>query len=275
MVFLHIPKTAGSSFNFILENSFGIRACHTNHTKKKNFDRTDLDIARKLFPGLKCITGHNLINPLSLSAPNAFYMTFLREPVARVISRYVDSVLKGDNRRTFEECVRTDPRFQDVQVSFMAGERNLGRAKLFLEKCGFVGLTEKFELSLCLLDRLSPYKLNLKYKRRRVTAENSMKAAIEKDERLLELAREHNRLDLELYSFAVSEVFPKLCEKAGLKPSDTVQSYEGHRTEVHFKFLAFSLYNMLFYRQLCKLIYRRKFSSGQAARMLSTHGPAS
>ena len=89
-----------------------------------------------------------------------------------------------------------------------------------------------------------------------------MRRAIEKDKGLLDLAREHNRLDLELYSFAADEILPKLCEKAGLKPSDTVRSCEaeGEESEV-------DLYNMLFYRQLCKLIYCRKFHSGQAVRM--------
>ena len=28
IVFLHIPKTAGSTFQFILENTFGLSACH-------------------------------------------------------------------------------------------------------------------------------------------------------------------------------------------------------------------------------------------------------
>lgn len=48
IVFLHIPKTAGSTFQFILENSFGISACHTNHTKKERFTRSDFDLAREI-----------------------------------------------------------------------------------------------------------------------------------------------------------------------------------------------------------------------------------
>jgi hypothetical protein len=89
IVFLHIPKTAGSTFNFILENSFGIRACHSNHTRKKVFEQADLDFARKVFPGLRSVSGHNLVDPLRLKAPKAYFVTFLREPIARVVSRYV------------------------------------------------------------------------------------------------------------------------------------------------------------------------------------------
>jgi len=63
---------------------FGVFACHTNHIKKPIFGQADLDFARKMFPGLRSIAGHNLIDPLSLSVPDPFYLTFLREPVARV-----------------------------------------------------------------------------------------------------------------------------------------------------------------------------------------------
>jgi hypothetical protein len=267
LVFLHIPKTAGSTFNFILENSFGVSACHTNHTKKPIFDQSDFDLARKLFPFLRSISGHNLIDPLSLSVPDPFYMTFLREPVARVISQYRDSQTLGQNRKTFEESVRADEQYENLHVKLMAGERNLDKAKRFLEKCGFVGLTEKFDLSLHVLSRLSPCRLNLKYKRRRVTPRGSSKATLESDNRLVELAREYNKLDLALYAFAVDEIFPKLCEKAGMRPSDEVASYDHYSSEIHPKFLAFSLYNMLFYRQLCKLLYRRKLRVGEVERV--------
>ena len=35
---------------------------------------------------------------------------------------------------------------KDLQVKLMAGERNLDKAKRYLEKCRFIGLTEKFEV---------------------------------------------------------------------------------------------------------------------------------
>lgn len=267
IVFLHIPKTGGSSFNFILENSFGLRACHTNHTKKKVFDQGDLTLAMKLFPGLRSISGHNLGDPLRLQPPDPFYMTFVREPIARVLSRYQDSVIKGTNRLSFEQSLKEYPGFRNLQVRLMAGEEGLDKAKRFLEKCSFVGVTEKFDLSLHVLERLSPYKLNLRYKRRRVTPPNPMKAEVTQNPRLMELAREHNRLDLELYDFAVKEVFPRHCAQAGYQPEDKVPSFEYYRSEAQPKFIAFSLYNMLFYRQLCKLIYGPKLRSGEIERL--------
>jgi hypothetical protein len=251
IVFLHIPKTAGSTFQFILENTFGVFACHTDHTKKPLFDQADFDFARKMFPGLRSIAGHNLIDPLSLSIPNPYYVTFLREPVARVFSHYQESVM-GGNRRTFEEELPRNEELENLHVKKMAGGRNLDRAKRFLKTCGFVGLTERFELSLHVLERLGPCPLNLNYKRRRVAPDNRIRKSLENDPRLVEMAREYNRLDLELYDFAVNEIFPKLCARAGFGPADQVASHDHYASEIRWKYLLGHFYNMSFYRQICK-----------------------
>jgi hypothetical protein len=256
IVFLHLPKTGGSTFQFILENTFGISACHSNHTKKPAFEPADLAFARKIFPRLRSIAGHNLIDPLEISPPDPFYITFLREPIARVISQYQDSVVSARNPRTFEQSLLIDDSLENLQVKLLAGGRNLDKAKKFLEKCAFVGLTEKFDLSLHILDQLSPFKLNLNYKRRRVTP-CAIKRALKCDNRLIEMARERNHLDLELYSFAATEIFPALCEKTGCTPSTQVRSYEKYSHEIKFRFMACNLFNMCLYRQLCKL--RRRF----------------
>src|SRR5450759_4145059 len=191
IVFLHIPKTAGSTFQFIIANRFGVSACHTNHTKKKVFGQADFDFAKKFFLRLRSIAGHNLIDPLNISIPNPFYMTFLREPVARVFSQYQDSVIGGGNQLSFEECMRTVEIYENLQVKLIAGGRNLDKAKFFLERCDFVGLTEKFDLSLAVLKQVAPCKLNLNYKKRRFHRDNSIKRSLEKDDRMKDIAREH------------------------------------------------------------------------------------
>jgi len=262
IVFLHVHKTAGSTFQFILENSLGIAACHTNHAKKPVFGQADLEFARKVFPGLRSIAGHNLIDPLSLSVPDPCYMTFLREPVARVFSRYQGSVVNAQNKMSFEESLRKNDDLENWHVRMMAGGRDLDKAKRFLEKCRFVGLTEKFDLSLHVLERLSPVKLNLNYNRRRVISDNSIKQALERDSRAIEMAREYNKLDLELYAFGVNEIFPKLCAQAGFKPTDKVASYDKYASEVKWKYVLSHFYNMVFYRQLCKA--RNKYFSRPA-----------
>src|SRR5215471_17511562 len=98
IVFQHIPKTGGTTFRFILENNFGISNCHSNQARKDVFTQADLNRARKIFPWMRSIGGHNLLDPVSLSMPDPFYITFLREPITRVISRYQDGATRRGNR---------------------------------------------------------------------------------------------------------------------------------------------------------------------------------
>lgn len=256
IVFLHIPKTAGSTFQFILENTFGISGCHTNHTKQAVFRQDDFEFARKFFPRMKSLAGHNLVDPLSLNVPRAFHMTFLREPVARVFSHYQDMMVADGKTWMFEEFMRQSEVAENLHVKLMAGERNLDKAKRYLERCDFVGLTEKFDLSLHILGKLSPYPLNLHYLRRRTAATNALRKPIASDPHMIELARERNQLDLALYDFAAQEIFPKFCAKAGFTPDSKVTSFDTYTNDRHLRYRFCHLYNLLIYRQLGKLRHR-------------------
>lgn len=256
--FLHIPKTAGTTFQFILENSFGINHCHLGHLGNKVADQRDLDFARNLFPWMRSVAGHNLADPMRFSAPDPFYITFLREPVARVFSHYQDDVRRGKKTITFEQMLQSDPVLENIQVKRLAGKADLGRAKLVLEKFSFIGLTEKFDLSLHLLEKICPAKLNLNYKRKVTARDNSIKNALENDSRLVDMTREKNRLDAELYDFAAKEIFPKFCAQTGFSPADKVASFDKYTSELRPNFLLHRLYNQTFFRQVCKLYKKRR-----------------
>jgi hypothetical protein len=78
------------------------------------------------------------------------------------------------------------------------------------------------------------------------------------------MTREYNKLDLELYSFAVNEIFPKMCAKAGLNPANKVASHDHYTSEIKWKYLLCHFYNMSFYRQVCK-VHNRHFSASVPA----------
>ncbi|MDD5138671.1 MAG: sulfotransferase family 2 domain-containing protein [Verrucomicrobiales bacterium] len=256
IVFLHIHKTGGTTFRSILEKNFSAACCHTNQTRREQFCQEDLEFAKKVFPRLQAITGHNIVDPLRFSVPDPFYATFLREPVARVISHYQDSVLRGPTRVSFEENIKTNTRLNNWQVKMLAGGENLDKAKRFLERCSFVGLTEKFNLSLHVFGKVAPCPMDLRYKRLIVAKDNAIQKGLLADPRMLDLAREHNRLDLELYAFALNEIFPKLCQKAEANPADTVSSYEVSANNRQLKFRFSRIYNKVWFRQIYKVRHR-------------------
>ena len=258
LFFLHIPKTAGTTFQFILENSLGISHCHLGHLGKEVVDQRDVDFTRRMFPWLRSLAGENLVDPLRFSVPDPFYITFLREPLARVFSHYQDNVLRGGRTLTFEQMLANEEVLENLQVRRLAGKADLGRAKMVLEKFHFVGLTEKFDLSLHMLDKICPCRLNFNYKRKVTARDNSIKKSLENDPRIVDMTREKNRLDLELYDFAVKEIFPKFLAQTGFSPTDKVASFDRYQSEIHPNFLLHRLYNQTFYRNVCKVYKRRR-----------------
>lgn len=236
----------------MLENTFGVSHCNAFHNRRKVFTKEDLAFARRIFPRLRSVSGTNLVDPLELGAPDPFFVTFTREPVARVFSHYQHMARSG-MRNPFEEVVRTDGLLQNLNVKVLAGgKEDLGKAKSFMEKCDFVGFTEKFDLSLHILGKLSPYKLNLTYMKKQIAPDNTVKKNLEADARAVEMAREFNRLDLELYSFALSEIFPRMCAKAGVDPSEKVESHAVLSDGLSLRFQMSGFYNKVF-RQIYKV----------------------
>lgn len=258
LIFLHIPKTAGTTFQYILENSLGMTHCHLGHLGKEVVDQRDIDFTRKMFPWLRSIAGENLVDPLHVSVPDPFYITFLRDPVARVFSHYQDDVLRGGKKIPFEEMLLKDDVLTNKSVKSLAGSEDLDRAKMVLEKFHFVGLTERFDLSLHILQKICPIRLNYNYKRKVTARDNSIKKSLENDSRIVDMVREKNKLAIQLHEFAVKEIFPKFCAQTGFSPTDKVVSFDKFKGEIRPNFLLHRLYNQTFFRNICKVYNKRR-----------------
>lgn len=88
VAFQHIPKTAGSSFRRMLESMVPRR-----ETCTQGF--ADADIRRiepGKFAGYRLVCGHITIDLLVDLLPDAEWLTFLRDPVERVVSHHANAV---------------------------------------------------------------------------------------------------------------------------------------------------------------------------------------
>ncbi len=105
LVHVHIPKTAGTSFNKLLEQTFGER--HLNcHSPQPGFEYSPEAFAQILWehPGLVSISSHSFrCFPHTVADRIPLYVCFLRQPLNRLISNM--AYIK-ENLHAFPEPVK-------------------------------------------------------------------------------------------------------------------------------------------------------------------------
>ena len=143
----------------------------------------------------------------------ATYITMLREPVARFLSSYyfilrrplhpLHRKLKRE-RLEVEDYLRLIPHRHNFQCRLIAGVEDkviddgplLEMAKEHLAKSfSVVGICERFEESLMLIAKTFGWEVPF-YENRKVSKNRSRV-----DQKAIDMIREHDRLDLELYEF--------------------------------------------------------------------------
>jgi hypothetical protein len=156
LFFLHIPKTAGTTFRIILETKYSPQTiCPAYY---------DAELAQmRDFSPYRLIRGHITYDQLRRSLPDLPVMiTMLRDPVARFLSQYAyvnpnHSEYKFIKDLSFEEYVFSEnPRLKTFmtnrhtqQLTDASGEVAVALERL--KHFAFVGLTERFNDSLLLL----------------------------------------------------------------------------------------------------------------------------
>lgn len=215
LIFLHIPKTAGTTLNRIIEWQYnpvsiftvdpkGIRATIARFKTFSDERRRRLQVVR----------GHLLYGIHEFLPQGATYITMLRDPVARLLSTYsfilrrplhpLHRKLKS-GRLGVEDLIRMTPHRQNLQCRFISGigtdgicdDQVLEVAKENLTRAfRVVGLCERFQESLWLMMASFGWKVPF-YENRKVA---KVRPSIEPN--VINVIREHNRFDLELYDFA-------------------------------------------------------------------------
>ena len=259
VAFVHIQKTAGTSFKFILKHSFGTSHCDVNPVDPAAgsiFGREDLRLVRRVYPWLRSISGHELVEPTRHLGPEVMPYTMLREPVDRMLSHLQDKNVRGRADLAIGDFL-DDPAQHDFQVRKIAGGPDLEKARALLrERYFFVGLTERFPASLRLFARVSPYPIDLRYQRQNRARDGALVRKLRADAGLMADVRAANRLDAELYRWVAETLLPaRLADHGG---ADDTPLPLWRRSWPPLRFVLSRVYHRGVYRGALKAARRRR-----------------
>ena len=222
--FLHIPRTAGTTLNAVIRNNFAPEEVLSVYNRA-DYERLAVLDEAALAP-IRLIQGHLFLqsyDPPMSYAREVEVFTFLREPVARLVSQYLFELHWEENSLysflneggvSFADYVTSDCkelryRGRNFMTRMLSGmdfdldsfpRAALDAAKRNLESVfGFVGIQERFDESLVMLQDFLGLE-SLLHERR-----NALRPALKEriGEADLALAAERNAADAELYAFAV------------------------------------------------------------------------
>jgi hypothetical protein len=236
LAFVHIPKTAGATATTMFARVYSKSGVHPAGNFIKGPEKTARKVVRR--PGGwetwhrrggRVTVGHVPYGLFREHLPaDTRYMTFLREPVDRVLSHYYRHIHQPDVSRanrlerrregkdraaSLEEALAEPPlpQISNLATRFLCGHPSpmgelppsaLDDAKANLREFAFVGLQERFEESVVLLQRTLGLEL-IPYLNRHVSLEGHRPAVEEISDAERALIVECNRLDVELYGFGL------------------------------------------------------------------------
>ena len=215
LIFLHVPKCAGSTFLSILNRQYP----HLNHFDIKLLSPDELNISElisqpeKKIKQINLIKGHQTYGLHKHLIGNSSYISFVRDPVERISSLYHYVKNIPDNRfysvihkhkLSLKDFVQKleDPGINNTQLFRIGGipeepeEIQLQQALRNVEKhFPVVGVVERYDESLMLLKNY--FKWNWPYYS--VVNKNKKKSSKTVSPDIEEFIREKNQGDLKLY----------------------------------------------------------------------------
>lgn len=243
IVFLHIPKTAGSTLHTVIQRNYHRRAYYTYNGIRYRDQLLELSSEQR--KNIKVLKGHVPFGRHEQLSSGTFeYFTLLRDPVARVISHY-DQMIREPKHHFYPEWVKHQYTLaelmqngkliylNDMMVRMISGNlyapwdaigaADLAQAIANLEK-HFVlaGVQEHFDEFLLLL--CAHYEWKWPYYRKQQVAKASHKKAVA-DELTLAAVRAHNQYDQQLYDY-VKKRFELRIAEAGAAFQKKVKSFK-------------------------------------------------
>lgn len=231
VISVHIPKTGGSSFLellkliaeevFYLDYGSGSFAPTALYLRGRRIEQTFESIKDvESLPGRSVIHGHFRIGRYLERFPHASYVTWLRDPVERIASHYFFW-----QREAYTSGLMADPLCNKVitekmtLLQFAEWETARNRQTLFLQPtgpahCDFIGITEEYDRSVELFQRLFCPQINLVAQVERRNPER-VGSTYELDPHVRARILELNEMDTATYREG-RERFHRLCDAVGI-----------------------------------------------------------
>ena len=230
IIFLHVPKTAGTTLNRLIELEYPISQMYSVDPVFFEWSAAHLwKLPQARLSKMRMFKGHMLFGLHEVLPQPATYITVLRDPVERTLSAfyYMRSYklhpfywkLRRKNW-TLEEYVERTTR-DNVQCKILAGAEYHGpctpeileKAKQHMDRhFSVVGLSERFEESLALMKLRFGWQLK-SYSTFNVTRSRPKKGDLAQS--TLDLILERNSFDVELYRLAVQRFEADVAKVAG------------------------------------------------------------
>ena len=230
LAFIKIYKTGGNTISALLRSQFGINHCdvqpwstwsgqHMEHA----FQASDLHKVRRLLPNLQSIAGHRVYpwSELEQEETDIKYFTLLREPISRCISfyQYTTTIAQkqGISPLPFVDWIHKENHHNQQTYMLSGSYDHINAIDMIQRKRIFVGLTNRFDESVVLLNDFADTQLSVRYQARNVTPSNEIASKLKKDPAALKLLSEANQEDIRLFEYAVNELFPQTIAQFGGK----------------------------------------------------------
>jgi len=174
--FLHIPKTAGTSLREIIIKNYGIENCYFIYSKGAGFNTLDdfKSLDKQKINKYKVFMGHVTYNTELFKDIDAEFVTFIRNPIDRIIS-YYQHIMNNDTKFAEQKVSllrylenSKDIQLHNHQVRVLSNLRNLPITNKHLvhakqnykNKFLLVGLVEDFHESIKILSKKYKWKFS-------------------------------------------------------------------------------------------------------------------
>jgi hypothetical protein len=231
IISIHIPKTGGNTFSEILRAiadevfylDYGSQIFSPTAVYRRGklvqepFESiTDLE----LLPGRSVIHGHFRISKYLEKFPSASYITWLRDPVERIASNYFFWQRAAEKHSLMDDplCNKViSEKMSLVEFAELKETRNAQYnylAPVGVEYCAFIGITEEYDRSVKLFQKLFCPGIDITWQSQNQNPERphpfyKLEAGVR--EKILQL----NELDVKTYSEGLSR-FRSLCDDLGI-----------------------------------------------------------